>query len=356
MALHAVDDLEDALSATRAFLFPFDAGRWLRLAIVAFFVGGVGSAPTSGFQFGGGGGGSVDTGGVGTTPPEITGELLSLVLLVAGVLVAIGLVVGFVGSVMEFVLVASLRDEEVHVRRYFREHWRAGARLFGFRLALTLLAAALVAVPILALVFGTGGPAAVGGPGEVFGLLLLLLPLALVAGIAFSLVNGFTTFFVVPVMLLEGDGVLASWRRFYGTLRAEWKEYLVFVVVTFVLSLVVATAVGIVVGIAAFLVVVPFVLLGLGGFLAAGALGSGGIGAASLPVLLAVGLLGLLAFLLVVFVAAVVQVPVVTYFRYYALLVLGDTDEALDLVPERRRAIRAGSGDAVDGGSGAESA
>ena len=356
MALHAVDDLEDALAATRAFLLPFDAGRWLRLAIVAFFVGGVGgNVPTSGFQFRGE---TVAPGEIGppSALPDVSGDVLALVLLVGAALAAVGLLLWFVGSVMEFVLVASLREEEVRVGRYFREHWRAGARLFGFRVTLALLGAALVALPVLALVFGAGGPAAVG-PGRVFGLLLVLIPLVFLVGVAFSLVSGFTTFFVVPVMLLEGVGVLTAWRRFSATLRAEWREYLVFVALTFVLTLVAGTAVGFVVGLVAVLVLGPLVLFGLAGGLAAGALGPGGIGAVSLPVLLAVGALGLLAFLVVAAAAAVVQVPVVVYFRYYALLVLGDTDETLDLVPERRRAIRTGSedGDVAGGESGAES-
>lgn len=357
MALHAVDDLGDAFAATRAFLLPFDAGRWLRLTVVAFFVGGIGgNVPSSGFQFGGE---PVDP-GVEPALPDLTGEVLALVLLVVAALAALGLLLGFVGSVMEFVLVVSLREEEVHVRRYFREHWRAGARLFAFRVVLALLGAALVALPVLALVFGTGGPAAVG-PGRVFGLLLVLLPLLFLVGIVFSLVNGFTTFFVVPVMLLEGGGVLAAWRRFYATLRAEWREYLVFAVLTFVLTLAAGTAVGLVVGTVALVVLGPIVLFGLAGVVTAGVLGPGGLGAVSLPALVAAAAVGLLALLLVLSVAAVVRVPVVTYFRYYALLVLGDTDADLDLVPERRRAVRAGSeeggggGDVAGGGSGTES-
>jgi hypothetical protein len=35
-----------------------------------------------------------------------------------------------------------------------------------------------------------------------------------------------------------------------------------------------------------------------------------------------------------------VQVPVVTYLRYYALLVLGDVEAPLDLVSDRRTAVR----------------
>jgi hypothetical protein len=360
MSLHAVDDLGDALAATRAFLFPFDAGRWLRLAIVAFFVGGVGSnVPTSGFQTGGDvDPGPVDPGGPGTMPPELGGEAVTLIVAVVVALVAIGLLFGFVGSVMQFVLVRSLREEAVHVRRYFREHWRAGARLFGFQIGLGLLALAVIVVPILALVLTAGGLGAVG-PGRAFGLVLLLLPLAFIVGVLFALIDGFTTFFVVPVMLLEGTGVLAAWGRFYRILRAEWKEYLAFTGLTFVLTLVVGIAVGFVVGIVALLVFGPLVLFGMAGVVSAGVFGPGGLGAASLPLLLALAGVGLLALLLVVAAAALVQVPVVTYFRYYALLVLGDTDADLDLIPERRRAVRAGSGGGggpSDEGSGAESA
>ena len=354
MSLHAVDDLGDALAAMRAFLFPFDAGRWLRLALVAFFVGGIGgNVPTTGFQFGGDG---VTPGDPGTVPPELGGDVMALILAVVAALVALGLVLGFVGSVMQFVLVRSLREEEVHVRRYFREYWRAGARLFGFRIGLGLLAVAVVALPVLALVFATGGLAAIG-PEQAFGLVLLLVPLVFLVGTLFALVDGFTTFFVVPVMLLEGEGVLASWGRFYRTLRPEWKEYAVFTVLTFVLTLVVAAGVGFVVGIVALVVFGPLVLFGLAGVVSAGVFGPGGLTAVSLPVLLAVAAVGLLAFLLVMAAAALVQVPVVTYFRYYALLLLGDTDDDLDLIPERRRTVRAGSGGESSGGeSGAESA
>lgn len=57
-----------------------------------------------------------------------------------------------------------------------------------------------------------------------------------------------------------------------------------------------------------------------------------------LGVLAVVGLLFGLSVLVVV---AFLPVPVVAYLRYYALLVLGDADGDLDLVPERRTAIRA---------------
>lgn len=351
MSLHAVDDLEEAFEATKAFLLPLRWGRWLRLAIVAFFVGGAsGSFPTTATNF------SFDEGsfpvdGGPATLPELN-EVLGIALVVAAVLVALALLFGFLGSVMEFILIRSLREEAVHVRRYVGDHWRAGVRLFAFRLGLGLLTLALVAGPVLALLFATGGPGAIDGPGAVFGLALLAVPLALVFGTLFALINGFTTFFVVPTMLVEERSVLWAWRRFWGVLRAEWKEYLVFVVLTAVLTLVAGTAAGFVVGIVGLVLVGPVVVAGIASAVTG-----------SVALLAVVGAIGLVAGLAVLFVAVFVRVPVVTYFRYYALLVLGDTDTDLDAIPERRGRIRAtdagtGSDDrsASDDASGAESA
>jgi hypothetical protein len=43
-------------------------------------------------------------------------------------------------------------------------------------------------------------------------------------------------------------------------------------------------------------------------------------------------------------VIALAQVPVVAHLRYYALVVLGDIESGLDLVPDRRAAVRADEG------------
>ena len=351
MALHAIDDLEDAFEATKAFLWPFDTGRWLRLAIVVLFVGGAsGGFPTSGADFSAGGGEFPAEGptfpiDLGPITIADAGEAFALALAAAAVGLTIALLFGFLGSVMEFVLIASLREEEVHVRRYFRTYLGAGLRLFGFRLVLGVLGILLVAGPIAALALGAG-PGGMG-PGAIVGLVLIAVPLLVVFGGLFTLISGFTTFFVVPVMLVEDRGVVSAWRRFWGVLKADWKEYLVFVVLSAVLTLVAATAVGFVVGIVGLVLVGPVVVAGI----ASAVTGS--------AVLLAVvGAVGVVAVLAVLFVAAVVRVPVVTYFRYYAMFVLGDTATDLDPIPERRERVRAVSTgqDTPDDASGAESA
>jgi len=50
---------------------------------------------------------------------------------------------------------------------------------------------------------------------------------------------------------------------------------------------------------------------------------------------------------LLLLITNLIQVPLQAFLRYYAMLVLGDTDEELDPIPEVRGDIR--SGDSVDG-------
>ncbi|MFB6172203.1 MAG: hypothetical protein ABEJ23_06695 [Haloarculaceae archaeon] len=324
MALHAFDDIDDAVQATRSFLFPVDRGTWLRLALVVFFTGGVSANVPVGFD--------APPSGVGAPAPsevipprgdEIVLALVALVVLA----VAVALVFGFVGSVFEFVFVESLRSEEVHVRRYWRRHWRRGARLFGFRLVLGLVGLALAGglVALVAL------PALTGSGALSIGLLLALLPVAFVLALAFGLVNGFTTGFVVPAMLVEDRTVLGGWRRIWPVVRAEWKEYAVYAVLSLLFRAALAMLVGIVVGVGALLLAIPFVVLGVAVW---AALSFSTAGLVLLGALVVVYLVALAVVVLFV------QIPVQTGLRYYALLLLGDTDPSIDPIPDQRAAVR----------------
>jgi hypothetical protein len=338
MTWYAVDAIDDALEATRAFLWPFDRGRWARLAVVAFFLGGVGGVNP--LQLGSGTGGGTDAptspGGPGPSGSPAPSEALSsiggpeLAIIVAIVVVVAVLAVGFlfVGSVMEFVFVDSLRREEVTIRRYWREHWRRGLRLFGFRLVLGVATLAVVGL-LLAVVLA---PVVLGGIAVGLGLLLLVVPLLVVLSVVVGLVNGFTTMFVVPVMLVEGRAVVSAWRRFWPTLTGEWKQYAVYAVIGFVLQLAGGIVAGLATLVGALVVAIP---LGIVGLLGAGLLTVVPI-AGWVVIGVAVVVFGLAVLVLTLF----VSVPVQTYLRYYALFVLGDTNDAFDVIADRRRAVR----------------
>lgn len=340
MSLAALDNIDDALDATRSLLWPFDLGRWARLALIVFFIGGSGGGGANFAQFGG----NTGTGGTPGAPGD-PGQLPSLSEIVSSIsptewaiIAAIGLTIlvlvltlGFVGSVMEFVFVESLSRERVSIREYWSDHWRRGGRLFGFRLVI----GALTLAAFLGLFWVGFGAAIFGEATFSLGTIALAVLGMVFVGLVVSLVGGFTTQFVVPVMMSESRGVLGAWRRFWPTLTGEWKEYVVYIVLQFVLTLVAGIAVGLLVFVAALVVAIPLVILGvIGGVLIAA------IPVAGWVVIAAAAVLFGLAMLVISLFAAV---PVQTYLRYYALLVLGDTNEAFDLVAERRRAIRGGA-------------
>ncbi|MFT4892197.1 MAG: hypothetical protein ACI9YT_003138 [Halobacteriales archaeon] len=352
--VYAIDALSDALDATRAFLWPFDAGRWLRLALITFFVfGSIGGFPPGGsFQVGDG---DVQVGPVGgdrapdgwvvgdwsgpfasADPGGVTLGDFEAALWFVLAIVAIGLVLGllylFVGSIMEFVFYEALRSERVSVREYAGDHLGLGVSLFAFRVVLGLLAVVLVGGAI-ALVFFS----ALSGPVTVVAALLILAPLFFLLGILGYLVNLFTTEFVAPIMLLEDRGVLSGWRRFWGVLRGDWGEFLIYALIRFGLNLAAGLVLGILVGFVAVLLAIPFGGIGVLLWIGLGDPTTIGTG-----VLVVIGLLALLYALVVAIAAALVAVPVITYLRYFALLVLGDADETVDLIPDRRAGIRSG--------------
>jgi hypothetical protein len=323
---YAFAALSDARDATEELLRPIDRGRWLRLALIALFVGVGGGVPTGGSNV------NVPSGGGGGVPSDVPApsmpEVGTAVAIVAGIvllIVLLALVWSLVGAIMEFVLIVGLRDREVSIREPFGANVRPGLRLFGFRLAVGLVSLLVIGLPLLA-VFGFGI-----GVSPAF--LLLLVPLIVVFGVvalAGSVVLGLTTDFVVPTMLTESRGVLDGWRRLWPTLRAEWKQVGLYIVAKFVLGIAVSLAVSLVVLLAALIVAIPFVIVGGGLYLAASAAGASHVG------LIVAGVLVALFVLVMIVVGLIVQVPALTFVRYYSLSVLGMLVPELDLVGVER--------------------
>jgi MFS family permease len=349
MSLSALDSVSDALEATKRFLLPFDRARWFRLAVVMLFVGGAGASfpnvPTGGFGDFTGTDTTTGPGDPGTAPgvdagavtPEVTPALVAFLVGLVLVVVALALLWAVASATMEFVFVRSLGREHVRLWTDFKRNWRRGVRLFLFRAGVWLLTAGVVLVPLLALGVALGGwPVGQWATGALLGFVLLAVPLFLVALVVAGTVVGFTNMFVVPVMLTEGRGVLAGWRRFRPTLTGAWKEYLVYLVVSILLSFAVGIAAGFLILLVFVVVAIPFAVVGIPLVLVLGLGGLGGV------VALVLGLM----FVVIVFVATLlVRVPFQTFLRYYALFVLGDTDTDLDVIPDARAAVRADGGD-----------
>lgn len=327
MALHAVDNLSDAYRATRSFLLPLEWGRWLRLALLSVFVASSsgGGAPTGGFQ--GplstspepGPGGPTDVGPAMDQFTAALSEYLWLIVSVAVIGFLIALVLQWLAATFEFTFLESLRTDDVRIRQHTGELTGLGTRLFLFRVFFGLLGL-LVAGGTLLLVLG---PILTGvAPAGPLLLLVVLLPVLFVLGVVASVVYVFTTAFVAPIMLIEDRGVLSAWKRFWGVLKSAWQDFLVYVLVGLFLMIAIGIVVGIVMAVIGVAIVLPVIVV----LLAAGPLWAGILG-------IPAAMFGILAW-------ALVQVPVQTYLRHWSLLVLGDVEPALDLIPERRAEIR----------------
>lgn len=334
MSWYAVDAVDDAFDATKRLLTPLDARQWLKLTLVVFFLGGTGGTGGPSASFSSSSGGSSNT--LADVPPFVSPEeLVPVVLAVAAVAFVVGLLYLFVGSLMEFVFVESLRRRRVRIRRDADQHFERGVQLFGFRVALGLL----VAVPAVGVVLAVLS-AAGSGPFRVSLLTLAVLgPLLVFLAFFVALVDGFTTNFVVPTMIQRNAGVLAGWRTFWPTLTGQWRQFVVYVFVRLVLSLAVGLVASIVGGVIGAVLFAPLAVFG---FVFIPAVGGIEVLLSNSLALVAAGLLLAGYVVTMMAVLAAVLVPLQTYLRYHALLVLGDTNGSLDLIPELRRTIRGG--------------
>jgi hypothetical protein len=327
MALHAIDNVSDAIDVTREFLFPFELRRWLKLAIIAFFIGGATSVPTTNFNTGGSPGGTPgDTSGQlpdGGVPSSLPDDLLLIVGTIVALVLLVGLVFAIVGAIMEFVFIESLRSGEVSIRRYWSRRWGQGLRLFGFRVAIgipfLLMIIGWLVLLLIPLLTDSGSPSIVA--------FFVGIPLIFLAALLYGLINSFTTVFVVPIMVKDDSGVLAAWGRLWSSVKSAWKQYLVYAIVAFGLGIVAGFLTSIALGIGVLIVGIPLAILAGITYLALSFSTAG---------LVIFSVLAVVFIIAVIVLAALVQVPILAYLRYYALLVLGDIEPDFDLIPNRR--------------------
>ena len=321
MSLHALSALDDALAATRKYR-PRGPGQWLWVIFVTLFVGSPAlSLPTGG----GGGSGAGGAGGEFSQDPgagpSVSDVGMELIVAVVAALAAVWLLVAVLGALLEFPFLRWLRDGEASIGDAVGDHGRQVLGLAAFRVVVGGLGVAVLAAAVLL---------QVGTDGTLLEYVVALGNVAFLAGLVgfpLSVVNAFTTAFVVPTMLLEDGGVLAGWRRFWGTLADAPKQFAAYGVAVIVLGY----AGGIAVVLLAVLALIPgLVVGGVLGFVAATA-------ASSFVGIVVAAAFGGLAFTIAALAAyALFQV----YLRYYALLVLGDVDDDLDYIPGRRGKVR----------------
>lgn len=373
MSWSAVDAVDDAVEATRRFLFPFSLVRWAKLALLVLLMGGgvrtnvsVPFFPNTEFTTGPGEpvGGPTEgpSGDPFFGPNGLQGDVgfeavdMSLVIALVAVIVAVAIAFSIASISLRLVFYDALRTNEVRLWRPFVGRLRQALGLFVFSTLVSLVMAVPVVVAVLAEVDVGWGPADALG-SAVAGLptwgIGVLVALAVLLAVVVLFVLRFTYEFVVPVMVLRDVGVLAGWGRFRPTLRESWVEFLLYLVVHFFLGVGISVAES-------------FVFLFVGGLVAV---------FAGVAVLIAGGLLGGLpavtgttaglAVLAVVVVIAVLALLILllpvriltrTYLIAYEVSTLGGIDPELALLDPRidpNASGGSGGGD-TSGGSGGD--
>jgi hypothetical protein len=257
MSWYGIDVIDKAFSRTRKALFePFDFWKWLKLAIIIFFLGGISS----------------NNGGSGTnykmSPEELRNNTLGseivqgyfphsivenitssitsftvygLLIALIAALILLFLLLFYISNVMEFVFVESLVKNEVKFWAYSRKFLGKGFNLLLVRLALLLIILVLLgiaALPFISNIIKTSPdlswPALLGGLIWFFGVLIVL-------GLLLGIISSFISL-AIPISIYRNTGILASLKLVFANFRKSWQQVLVYWVIRFVLGLVLGIA------------------------------------------------------------------------------------------------------------------
>ena len=234
---------------------------WVFGFLLALTTGGGGGNSGSSVNNGGGGGGNGSFTPPDWATPEVVGQIVAAAFTIGLALLCLFLIVGIVFTIVRYVAeTAAIRmvnrreetGEEVGVRAGFRLGWSQGAlRIFlidllfgvaGFIVfgALFLLAA----LPLFAWVFDNE-PIGVLGTIVAVGLLLMVILLAIVVSLGWSLVVQF----VRRASILEDLGVFDSIRRGFDLVRRRLGDIILMGVIV------------VAIGLAIFLLMIPLAIL-----------------------------------------------------------------------------------------------
>lgn len=238
----AIDALGEALSHTRAKLFPFSFGGWLTLAFVTLF-------ESCGSGSGGGGGVRDRVTGPGSIedPTRILDTVFgwiaaNMVIFVTGLiaLMILSLLFMWIRSRMVFVYADDVATGRFDLTRPWNDHGALADSFFG--MSLVVQGASFIA---LVLIVGVGGLFLVWArasewavPAMVLGMLPLIF-IFVVALLVAAVLNMALRDFVAPLQLARGIGSKAAAGVFLSLFGAYTGTFVGYAILKFVLSLVI---------------------------------------------------------------------------------------------------------------------
>jgi hypothetical protein len=313
--LSASECITPAIERTKLLLFrPFQWGPFLKLTAVAFFAeigGGSFSSSSPGRH-----------GGIPGASPASQAIILAVLLGFFFVALVIGLIMLYVGSRLQLVLLEVVATRQTVIapiwRKYSRLTWRwIGLKLLFFFLCMVVLLVAFA--PIMISMFRNMPPGGEPPTAAFFSHIVLFIGAAflvvLVVGSAYLLLRDLT----LPFLALENLSISDGLSRFRAVVTAAPGEIVLYILLRFVLSLVAAIGAEILIFLVLLVSLIPFAIIG--GVLWLAFHHAGPAGTAALIASAIVGGLILLVWMAGVFIGILGTVFVFT--QSYALYFLG---------------------------------
>jgi MFS family permease len=324
--LSGIDAISPAFERTKKQLFaPFRFGHWVRLAVVCILTGEV---TGGGGGFGGGSNLNLptpprrpETGLLSQLglPSNLSLDFLAWALVGVIALVLLVLVMIYISSVFRFILFDAVLKNRCHLGEGWRRWQRQGSSYFLWQIGFGLASLAAFGIVIGVPIFAAWRTGLFSNPDKHFVLLILggvvVFALFVLVILLSALGSLFAKDFVVPVMALEGRGVVEGWRRVFPMLGQEKGAYAVYVLMKILLAVGSALVFGIIDFMVVLMLLIPVGLAGIAIFVFAktqgitwNALTIGAVAAA-----------GAIVIFLLLSVVAFVSTPVMVFFQAYSM-------------------------------------
>lgn len=321
MPISAIDAIGPAFQHTKQQLFqPFRAGQWARLAFVGLLAGELTTGSCGSFNRNFRLPRHPNQLAATPTLPHIDPALLVLlIILLAGLGFIFWILLIYVNSVMRFILFDSVLEKNCEIGKGWGRRQAHGLKYFLWQIAFTLVTfmgvAILIGIPAI-LAFSAGW---LTKPKEHTAALILCGIALFLVGLVYVLVAAvvlvFTKDFVIPQMALENLSAFQAWERLLPMLGAEKGAYFGYAL----LKVVMAIAVGIILGIVTMLVIL-FALIPVGGLSVVAVLMGKGVGLQwnVYTITLAV-VVGFILLMILLYIISLIGVPAIVFFPAYAI-------------------------------------
>jgi hypothetical protein len=236
MGWYSLEAFDSTIKLTKkALIEPFVFWKWIRLGIIAIFIGGAGMGiPNFNFPA------SWQTENRKMELPstqEIIAKLTQFwdqyqtyILIGLAFIIFMILLFTLLSSILEFVFVESLVTNRVTIRAYFRKYLHLGFNLFIIRIILGIIFLSLfllAMIPVLKqLLSGTITP------GLILGSIVWFFGIALILAVLSGITGSFISL-AIPLVMYQEVGIITAIRKILGRFKEDWRQIAVYWVVRF---------------------------------------------------------------------------------------------------------------------------